>query len=1001
MKLFKLSKLGQAISLATLASYSVVGLTQQTAESDRSVPVEEVIVVGSHIKGVDTSGTLPVSQLNKDDLTAVGGISTDELITALPQAGGNAFTGENQGPNSARGDVAAANLRGLGSGNTLALLNGRRMVLHPTTQSENGVPVQIANINAIPGSALDRVEVLRDGAGATYGADATAGVLNHVIDTDFVGAQLSVRHGFSEGTDLDETALNAKWGTTFNNEQTNLAVFATIYDRNGLPGSDREYSASDDRRPLVSEEFAARTDFRNTSSNSPWGVFRLLGGVDTDALNAGLPNAVVNGNGDFHVTPCGTGDTAIDGGICIGSGGIPESLRYDEGPFRLITPDSERFNILTSLTHEFDSGTEYFGEFLYYESETFAGRGGSGPLSSARLTVSADNPFNPFGSGAGRLAGLDGLIPAEGVDLEIRNYRIFDAGLRTIEVEQDIFRILSGFRGQSGDWDWEFAGLYSEADSVDTERNRVSSTAIQALLNSADPTQAYNPFNGGDPSNTNIGDTTINAAQGDAIRIDAVRASSSSLALFDFKLSNSNLFQLRGNDVSAAFGIEWRREEILDDRDARIDGTINFDSARTGLTSDVVNTSPSTDTAGSRHVFSGYSELFFPLIAEEDNIPLVQNVEVQIAARYESFSDIEKEVVTPKIAASWQVQNWLSFRAAYSEGFRAPNLEQVNAQQIRRVQENIQDLGACVIQGVIANANDDANCNIDIDVQETRGGSSELDPEDIVTTSAGIVLLPTDNITITVDWWNIEQEKIVGITGFQDILDLDAFLIDSGGTGLVTRDTDGLATDISNTFLNLGTREVSGVDVSFIYDVLDTRWGDFRFKTDVAFLNKFDQEPTSLEAQLAAFRGESAGEAISLLKVGGGGKADNPYTRASASLSWRNGSWGASVFARYVGATIDTSADDIRVDSDGDGILDMNVNLPDSEAFEVEDFLQINVSGNYTFQGGALDQTTVTLGVNNIADEAPPVADEIAGFANNLHNNRERYFYLQVSKTWE
>jgi len=160
--------------------------------------VEEVVVVGTQIKGADIAGSLPVSVLNEDDIAATGAVSGDELLRSIPQMG---FVGFNEsvttGVNAARGDVNSINLRGLGTGNTLTLINGRRMVLHPGTQTENRIPVVTTNSNTLPIAGLSRVEVLRDGAAALYGTDAVAGVVNYVLRDDFEGTELSVRYGAS------------------------------------------------------------------------------------------------------------------------------------------------------------------------------------------------------------------------------------------------------------------------------------------------------------------------------------------------------------------------------------------------------------------------------------------------------------------------------------------------------------------------------------------------------------------------------------------------------------------------------------------------------------------------------------------------------------------------------------------------------------------------------------------------------------------------------------
>src|SRR5690606_18515244 len=172
-----------AVALLSIAVQTALAQTPATAEPpppEESAPtattLDSVVVVGSHIRGAPTTDALPVVVLGAEEIDAAGAISGDELMRSIPQMGDVLFDASNnpQTSNAARGDVNSVNLRSLGVGNTLVLLNGRRLVQHPTSQgtSDTGtVPVQSFNSNAIPVSGLDRMEVLLDGAAAIYGAD--------------------------------------------------------------------------------------------------------------------------------------------------------------------------------------------------------------------------------------------------------------------------------------------------------------------------------------------------------------------------------------------------------------------------------------------------------------------------------------------------------------------------------------------------------------------------------------------------------------------------------------------------------------------------------------------------------------------------------------------------------------------------------------------------------------------------------------------------------------
>ena len=952
------------ISKVSTAAPITAQAAQAPVEPAASAEVEEIVVVGSNLAGVTERGLLPVSVIDRSELEMSGAVTAGEMIAALPQSGGQAFNNEQQGPNQARGDVASANLRGLGSGNTLVLLDGRRMVGHPGTQQEGSVPVQVVNLNTIPATALKRVEVLRDGGAAIYGSDAVAGVLNNVLDDNYEGGQVVARYGGSEGTSLTEASVGAKWGTRFNDGATHVALFGEYFSRSDMPASDRDYAASDNLSGRVPARYAG--SFDNRSSLTPW----LTGRVGTAVTGLG-PSFTA-----FHLQPCNyTGsDAQLGGGVCLdgGSATLDSSLRTDEGPERTMSPSSDRYSLMAIASHDF-GGVEWFGQALYYGATSSSVRGGTTNLTSAPLIIGANNPYNPFGSGAGRLAGYAG--PAQAIT--VAGLRVDDVGRRRIDVDSNAYRLLSGLRGDLGEWEWESALLYSHARTKDTESNRVSNSALQAALLSSDPAVAYNPFNGGDLSNPGGFDATMNAASiVDPLRVSITRDGTTSLALWDAKISNPRALTLAGRDIGLAFGAEWRRETFKDDRDPRIDGTITFATAG-GPTSDAMGSSPTPDTSGSRKVFSAYAELQSQLIGEEAEIPLVQSLALQLAARFEDYSDIDEQIVRPKVALGWRINDYLLVRGAYSQGFRAPNLETVNASEIRRVQENLTDYYSCAVaQGVTAFANlNRAACSAyRFNVEDVRAGNKKLKSETSDNFSAGLVFTPTPDLMFSVDWWRIEQDGVVGVFESQDHLNLDA-IGRLGGTGpnpALTRNALGEPVQIANQFLNLDSRKIEGIDLGATWRIATADYGDFRLGVDVALLQKFDQTPSPEAAALLA-AGLPASAGGSLIE-----QDDNPRTRGQAYATWTSGPWEVSGYARYVGAVKDSSA-----------LL-----------YKGDDWLTFNAAVGYAPRDGALEGLALRVGVNNIADKDPPLADETFGYFTKLYSNRGRYWFAQVSKSF-
>ena len=988
---------------------SVSALAQDEAATEE--PIEEIQVIGSQIKGARITDTLPVSVITAADVALTGAASGDELFRSIPQMGLIAFN-ENEvggGVNSARGDVNSVNLRALGTGNTLTLLNGRRMVLHPGFQTENLVPVVSANTNTIPTFGISRVEVLRDGAAAIYGADAVAGVINTVLRNDFEGISAQARYGFADNTGREEVTLSANGGFELNGGATRISLFGSYYHRDAVEATERDFSASSDRRPfLVGTDFEGDTQFRNNSVSSAFGRFRA--DIRIDEL----------GDDDFHVQPA-SGDFAssclVDrgDGVCFDNGTtLEDPLRYDFDVRRTLNSERDRYNFFSMISHEFESGTEFYAEASYYRGVSESAGSHGAVLTSQRFLIPSTAFYNPFGAttlsdgsiNPNRIAGLTN-VPDEGVDIEVRNLRPVDAGRRITTVTDDSFRILGGLRGTWGEWDWDSAVLYSEAKTEDLTTNRISLSLFQQAIARNDVT-AYNPFAGG--SLTDLAGTTAapnNEATIDSFRINVSRNNKSTLFLTDFKLSHSNVFSLPAGDIGFATGVEARRESFEDDRDDRLDGTTTFTDIVTGdfvTDSDVLGSSPTPDTSGSRWVLSAFAELAVPLVSPGMDIPFVQSLDFRIAGRYEDF-EISGSTFKPKVAMSWVVTDGIMVRGAWSEGFRAPNLVQIFDTGIRRVNTR-DDLVICQARVEAGDLDDLGDCPGD-GVESVRAGTEELQNEDTTQFNLGVVLEPSfiPGLTLTADYWRVEQSGIVGIFGDANQIALDLLRRTQGSTNpnVVRADPDqdlidifaasslspaGEIIEVRDPYTNLSDRTVEGLDFAAIYRVDTDNAGDFTFKFNAAKLETFTQEAGTLGQEL--LDAIAAGTLPASVEVTGLGdlieQNGRPEWRFSSSVRWRYGQFGAGLFGRYVGAFDDTSADTVI---DGERVF-----------YRVDDWFTLNANVSYRFEEGFLEDTTIRVGVNNVFDSDPPLADQNFGFYGSIHSATGRFFYLDLRKTF-
>jgi iron complex outermembrane receptor protein len=997
---------GSSLRLALLASCTLfIAPAFAQAPPDGDV----VVIVGSRIEGARPTGALPVTVINADDIAATGAVSGDDLFRSIPQLGDVAFntTRTIGGVNDARGDTASINLRALGTGNTLVLLNGRRMVNHPGTQAENLVPVVTVNTNAIPVMGVARVEVLLDGASAIYGADAVAGVVNTELKSNLDGFSFEILSGKEDGIEAAELAASFELGVSSDDDRTNVSITGSYWGRDPIYASERKFSSSSDLRRLLPADWAGQAQFDNTSTTSPWGGFDRLsaGGLTVNGV------AVANAAGQFHIQPNTLPGclAQLPGGVCIDDASTRDAaLKYDVNEGVSVQNGIDRYNLFAFLNHEFDGGVEMFGEAGVYLADSLSFREPAPLLAAAPIVAPRTNYWNPFGPAGSpnRLAGTN--APAAGLDIQLVGYRPVDAGLRRIEVENVSTRWLAGLRGEAGGFDWEGAVLWSHADTDDETRNAVSNTLFQQQLALATP-EAYNPFNGGSLANFALGDGSPSSqAAIDAITVDVYRKSRTTLASVDFKVSRPDLFAIWAGDVGVAAGAESRRETFRDDRDPRLDGTISFVDPLSGVTSsDVMGSSPTNDTSGARTVNSAFAEFAVPLVSEAMKIPLARTIDLQLAARYESFDQFG-DVTTPKIALAWRPADFLLLRSSWSEGFRAPNLQQLFETGLQRSNTRI-DFVKCeadVRAGRIA-AFTATGCTSGRSqpVVSQRAGSLELEPERSENLTAGLVIeaapfLPAayGDLSFTADWWRIDQTDIVGIFGDDNQILYDYVLRTQGSSNPAVRRAAPDAQDIADfagtglapvgdilfvedNYLNLFPRRVEGVDLGLYYEIEGTPLGDFSAKINAALLQTFYAEPSPEAQQILDAR--AAGNISSTVTVDGAAdlvrQFGRPEWRWTTSLTWKKDVLGAGWFTGYVGDVEDPSI----------------LRASDNAAWEIDEAITHNAYIQYTLETAA-GATRFRLGARNIFDARPPLADTNYGYLGDLHGAAGRFVYASV-----
>ncbi len=986
----------QLVTAAVLTALTGVSTFAAEDEEEENKEENKVVVTGSQIKGTFAKDALAVTTLSAEEIEFLGVDTGEELMDLVPENGNNFFneTDTAGGVNAARGDTGAFNLRNLGTGNSLILFNGRRMVNSATFQTEevggSFVPVNSANSNVMPVHAMDRLEILRDGASAIYGADAVAGVVNYVMKSNFTGFDVRYRHENWESIPRKRDRINIDWGQDFNDGKTNLSVFFTYDERNRVNAQDDPRWANSDFRSRLPEDspWASLTSFRNNSANDAFGQFDIV-----PSAPSSVRGFLTDSAGDMEVFPLGDPRcvTPINEYICSGLDGAGLS-RYNLNAVRDLSSAMERYNIYSSLNHQLGDGMESFTEFSYYKSNTRRASSPSAMLNSSfDFTVGAANYWNPLGpcGSPNRIVPCeaDGSdVPDEGVAWRMENYRFTDDP-RVINNQGTTLRLLTGLRGNWDDWDWEGAILYARSDKDDVT-NRISNSLMEEALN--DPTSAaYNPFCGG------CAESNVERAV-----VEVFRKSQASLTSIDFKMSHPALFELWGGDAGFLAGVEIRNEDFEDDRDPRLDGTITYTN-RAGetfpLASDVANSSPTSDSSGERDVTSLFAEL---------QLPVLENLDVQAAIRYEDFSDVESTTVG-KLAFGYRPIDEIMIRGSWSEAFRAPNLITINESLVVRNNTRRDYLCTYATDVAVAGGADPEDVEDLIGdcsnaVQRTAQGSRDLKPETSENTSYGLVLAPIDNLTITVDWWKIEKDDTIGLFGEENhtILELvNSLQAGNANCGqsfnpAVVRSDDPLDPEvtalynaagicpagdlirINDVYANLDTRILEGHDITFNYTLETDSFGTWDFRYQVANLDRYEQQAGGdslvlVEAQESGLIPPNVpvdGFADLLNRDGNQDKRDN------MRLSWRMGKFTTALTGHRIGAFYDSSD-----------------TLADGTRYVIPSMTRYNLSVRYRHE-----DTSVRIGINNIRDERAPLADASFGFNSDAHNDYGRSIYVDI-----
>ena len=789
------------------------GPSQPTVPApEKTVVMEPYTVTGSNILRADAETVLPVTLIDRADIEIRGGSTGADLFAPItfsmpPQI--NETTIASQG---ARGDVSSVDLRGIGAGSTLMLINGRRIASHPISGSENGVPSLSPNANVVPKALVDRVEILRDGASAIYGADAAAGVINSIISPTSVGTRLSTGGAVTQHGGANEFRFTVNEGSFMG--KTHLTVSVDYLHRDAMTAHDREWATQSDLRltrklpapwnglpvtdPVTGvvqsvnntlnlggtigqygqyQRGFIQPDFTTFVSSSPTGNV----GISTSTTPpAGV--ATMATSGTFFLYP------TADGGINFKQSTPSKNLGNQESNWygnplknRTFVPRTDRANIALFFDRPLNNRFSVFGDVLYSGARSFSGREPANiqNVNEPGIYVPASNPYNPFGSHFYNPAGTpnaDGTPRLIGQPADVTIVSgLTPAGTKphVIRVDSNFFRVLGGLRGKiADDWQWESGVLYSAAQTLEAENNQYRESLLRYALARTDST-AYNPF----PATFKIVNNQVvfdkvyinPESVTEPMYVTTNRLGVTKLFSWDVK-TNGELWRLFGGSrIKVAGGAELRWESYDNKQPVYVGlnppGSGQYFPYLRDNDNDIVAMSPNAQLSAAQTIYSVYGEMALPFITPARHLPLVRELELTLAGRFEHFSIIGQST-KPKASVAWNPFSWLKMRTSYNESFRAPNLVMTNTTPVLRVSN-----AADNYRGDVTNLLSDTNSSR----RTYKRGNSKLLPETAKNWGAGFVLdVPVvRGLSCTFDYWRMRQKNPITNIGVGSTLTID------------------------------------------------------------------------------------------------------------------------------------------------------------------------------------------------------------------------------------
>ncbi len=962
---FKTTQLRDAIKFAIAvgagaAATSGVALAQETEKE--ATTLDRIEVTGSRIKRTDIETSQPVFSLSRADIQAQGLTSVGDVIQNLTAQGSALNTTFNNGGNG----ETRVSLRNLGSQRTLVLVNGKRWV------GGTGLGGAV-DLNTIPTAAVERIEVLKDGASTIYGSDAIAGVVNVILRQNFDGAEANAYIGMYDKGDGEKQSYDFTVGTSSDRWSAMMGV-GYVKEEPVMAG-DRAISAV----PVYGSLPGTRNSFV-----TPQGNFGIFDGSEITNPAGDYGFFVPTSNAPGWRPNAGASDT------------------YNFAPDNYLITPQERVSLFAAGSLDITDNFRFKTTVTYNQRKSeqllaampIAFDASSGDT----VSISADSIYNPFGQ-------------------EINEIfrRAVETGGRSFNQDVKTFAFNGALEGSfdiaDKPFDWEAGYFYGDNKANNTTDGLFRVSALANALGPSMRDASGNPICVTTPGNAATaiaGCVPMNMLSG----VGGITQEMLDYATFTahdelyYKQKNyyanigGDLFDLPGGALAFSFGMEHRTEFGYDSPDALINSGDTTGNARTA-------------TRGGYSVDEAYLELAIPVLAD---LPGAKLLDFSVATRYSDYSNFG-DTLNSKFGFRWKPIDDLMVRGNWSEGFRAPSISELFAGQADsfpsiadpcagRIGTSPQvPAASCTAAGIPAYTQ--ANPQVRI----TVGGNPDLGPETSTSKTLGMVYSPSwlEGFDVSLDWWNIKIENTIFLQTGQDVLNSCYLNNNAESCALITRTPTGQIQDLVAVTQNIGTMDAEGWDLTLGYRVPEQSWGTLSFTWDTTYYSHLyvDENGDGVysEDQLNGESGNQVGEYF------GSTFTNNWRIRSNLQVRWELADWGASWFVRYfspqdelcVGSPNVPAAQRARLCSDPTRVTNLDGDdpnrTPDGPALRPENRIPSAVYNDVSVYWKAPWNAKVTLGVNNLFDRDPPVA--ITAFANSFdpaYDIPGRFMYLQYSQ---